>query len=97
MDRFEAFDKIRRSILASENEELIEALRVFLEPPTPIPPTGLGRLGGEVAQLAHLVAKTGQLGEWETPPNHSQAMERLTHRLTNVLEAFLDLMEGVGA
>lgn len=96
MDRLEAFDTIRRSILASENNELIEALRVFVEPPPPSPPTGLGRLGGETALLAQQIAKTGKLGEWRTPPNHSQAMERLIHRLANVLEAFSDLADDDG-
>jgi len=96
MDRFEAFGTIRSSILASEDLELIEALRVFLEPPGGIPPSGLGRLGGESALLAQQIAKTGKLDEWRTPPNHSLAMERLIHRLTNVLEAFEGLADNDG-
>lgn len=77
----------------SLNDEEVNAALVLLVPElTYLPPTRLGHATHEARQLAHQFAKTGLLGEWATPPGHSQAMERLVHRLTCLLEAMLNLL-----
>lgn len=90
MDRLTAVEHIRKFIHECDDVALAEALQVIMTPPPPL--GGLGRVAREAAELSSLVAKTGELSEWHTPPQHSQAMERLIHRLTNLLEAFLDMV-----
>lgn len=60
------------------------------------PPTPMGAAWHEAHSLADQLAKIGLVGGWETPPKHSEAMERLIHRLTTVLETFLDFYEQAG-
>lgn len=74
------------------DDEVKTALMLLVPELTHFPPTRLGRATHEARQLAHQFAKTGLLGEWATPPGHSQAMERLVHRLTCLLEAMLILL-----
>lgn len=57
------------------------------------PPTPVGAAWNEAAALAEQIAKTGQAGGWATPPAHSEAMERLLHRLIVLLEVMVKLFE----
>jgi hypothetical protein len=95
MERFEALSRLILLVERHGDEKDKEAVMVLatLAIP-PFPPGAMGAAGGEAAGLTRLFAKTGELGEWQTPPAHSQAMERLIHRLTCLLEAFLDMYEG---
>lgn len=89
MDRLRAFTVLTQRIRELNDDEMLQALDVILQPPTSSPPTVMGRATHEASQLAEQFTKTGFLMEWETPPLNSKAMERLIHRLTNVLEALL--------
>lgn len=93
MDVLDAFEVVRKTVVESGNEEAIRALRLLMTPAPPIPPSRLGALGGSAYELAQLVHRTGVRGAWQTPPAHSEAMERLAHRLTDLLSCFLDLAE----
>lgn len=93
MDDFKALGVVMGKILESGDEEAIEALRVLVKPYPPSPPGAMGRVGGTASQLAQQFYKTGSENGWATPPMHSQAMERLIHRVTLFLEALLDMFE----
>jgi len=93
MDTFEAWTTIQSAVLRSKDAHAIEAMRTLMRPPAQVPPGEMGVLGGSARQFAQQIHKTGENGEWATPPLHSQAMERLIHRLTCLLEAFLDVHE----
>lgn len=85
MNKKDAFTVIDE-VLRERGGEALTAWEVLTAPPSP--PGGLGQLATEVANLSRLVAKTGNLAEWQTPPQHSVAMERLAFRVVCVLEAF---------
>lgn len=94
----EFLDAVRRLDGLQEKGETEEArawrlVRGTLQLPTrpPLPPNELGEAASEARALADLLTKTGQDNEWRTPAAHSQAMERLIHRLTNLLETFLNV------
>lgn len=93
MDHFEAFDIIKNRILADGDPQAIAALRVLTGAPGRVPPGPLQGLGRSALEFAQQVAKTGEAFGWHTPPHHSEAMERLIHRLSLLLEVFLDVYE----
>lgn len=95
MDRDEAVHILNQFLVVHEvAEDEAERLALTALAAPPSPPGALGALATEAAHFANLVTKTGEPANWATPPQHSEAMEQLAHRLTNVLEAFLDLYEG---
>ena len=57
------------------------------------PPSRIAAARNEASALAEQLHKTGLSGGWETPPMHSEAMERLLHRLVVLLEAFIGLLD----
>lgn len=93
MDEFTAWSVVQSAILRSGDAAAVEALRVLVQRPHPAPPGRLGVMGGTARELAQQIHKTGDATGWAAPPLHSQAMERLIHRLTCLLEAFLDVHE----
>jgi len=97
MDRIEAFFVIADVVRRHGDARAQAALAALLEPPVASPPTPVGVATNEARNFAELFHKTGLAGEWKTPPAGSVAMERLVHRLTCLLEAFLELMPGGGA
>lgn len=58
------------------------------------PPSEWGDVGNEARLLAKQIRETGLRHDWRTPPRHSEAMERLLHRLICVLEALVSLLGG---
>lgn len=93
MDRFEAYTVLKRIVEESDDDEASDALRSLVGAATPFPPTPLGRATNEAHWLAEQLTKTGRYSQWHTPPNHSEAMERLIWRVTTFLEALLNLFE----
>lgn len=93
MERLEALKQLQQLVDESEDEQKKLALLVLVGAAPPIPPSPLGVVAGEVQTLAHQFYRTGSGAGWETPPRYSEAMERLCHRLTCVLESFLQMME----
>lgn len=94
MNRQEAIDLLLPEITASGRPELLDALAVIMATGPgmgALPPTRLAGAWTEAARLAEQFAKTGMMGEWATPPAHSQAMERLLHRLTVLLEVVAEM------
>lgn len=75
---------------AVDDDELRDAIATVL---ADAPPTPLGAAANEAAALAEQITKTGQSSGWATPPAHSEAMERLLHRLTVLLEVMAHLFE----
>ena len=69
--------------------EARRALAVLLDA---APPSRLGAARAEAAELAQQLHRTGAAHGWQTPPQHSEAMERLVHRLTVLLETMIDLL-----
>lgn len=92
MDDLRAFTVLTEHFESLIDDEVRAALVLLVPELTHLPPSGLGRATHEARQLARQFAKTGLMGEWQVPPRHSQAMERLVHRLTCLLEAMLDLL-----
>jgi len=99
MRLFEAIYLLNDAIEASPDEKVKQAwqgLSPHLMPGRQggLPPSDLRVAGHEALELAEQFHKTGLLTEWQTPPKNSQAMEKLIHRQTLVLEHLLDLFEG---
>ena len=94
MNREEALDILLPYVTASGRPEMLNALSVLMSTAPGVgalPPTRLAGAWTEAARLAEQFAKTGIMTEWATPPAHSQAMERLLHRLTVLLEVVAQL------
>ena len=92
MDDLRALTTLNNLFMDCDDDELKAALVVLVHELMAFPPTPLGCATHEARQLARQFAKTGLLGECATPPGHSQAVERLVHRLTCLLEAMLNLL-----
>lgn len=96
MNREEALDLLLPYVTASGRPEMLNALAVVMASGPgmdALPPTRLAGAWTETARLAEQFAKTGMGNEWATPPAHSQAMERLLHRLTVLLEVVAAMFE----
>jgi len=97
MERFEAMSRLFLLVETFGNEgDRLALLTLILQTP-PLPPSAMGAVGGEAGNLARQIAKTGYAANWRTPPQHSQAMERLIHRLAVLLEAFLKMYQAAGS
>jgi len=97
MSEMTAIDTLNEFFIKYDNNELREAWAQVQGILSPFPPTALGECTNEARLLANQFAKTGLYGEWMTPPAHSRAMERLVHRMTCLLEAFLRLLDDAQA
>lgn len=101
MNIIDALNTVQERVVAraggTEDDELLAAWRLVVAAAVPgapgLPPSALGRLYDGALKLAQQVKETAAAGEWETPPANSQAMERLIHRLTLLLEILLDVHE----
>ncbi|MFW5942896.1 MAG: hypothetical protein ACOCXI_13935 [Chloroflexota bacterium] len=94
MDTFEAIKTLLDVVESAEDEKARRALAVLVNGGAPpFPPYPLAVVGGRAAELAQHIHKTGSESEWRTPAPDSVGMERLVHRLTTLLEAFLEMME----
>lgn len=93
MDDLRALTILNNLFTECDDDEVKAALALMVPELTHLPPTPLGSATHEARSLARQFAKTGLLSEWQVPPEHSRAMERLVHRLTCLLEAMLDLMK----
>lgn len=91
MDKSDAYFTIDQLIKQTNDDEILAAWHVLTTVETPSPPTPLGHAHIEAANLAHQIHKTGSANGWKTPPHHSEAMERLIHSLTNLLNRLLNL------
>ena len=99
MRLFEAIYILNNAIEASTDKEVKQAWQGLAPHLMPgregrLPPSDLRVAGHEALELAEQFHKTGLLTEWQTPPKNSQAMEKLIHRQTLLLEQLLDLFEG---
>lgn len=99
MRLFEAIHQLNEAIRASADDNVKSAWLALIPhllpgPAGGFPPSDLAAASHEALELAEQFHKTGVFIEWQTPPKHSQAIERLIHRLTVVLERLLDLYDG---
>lgn len=93
MDRLEAIEVLLELVHAAEDEKAREALELVVGGGPPFPPSTIGAVGGSALELAKHVHKTGLEWDWRTPAPDSVGMERLVHRMTTLLEAFLNMWE----
>lgn len=92
MDKLQAFDVIRQLVVASGDEQALEALRVLITLPEPPPPQPLGALWHEAAALTNQIRETGERVGWDVP--RSRDMPRLLHRFVCLLEQFTTVLGG---
>jgi len=90
MTKKEAIQILTDFISTRGDEEVKEALTTLL---TAAPPSRMAAARDEATALAEQLHKTGVRGGWQTPPQHSEAMERLLHRLVVLLEAMVSLLD----
>lgn len=81
--------------MSGAEAEAWQVVRAVVQMPArpPFPPSALGGATNEARALADLLRETGDRHDWQTPPLHSEAMERLIHRLTVLLENFVALQQ----
>ncbi len=91
MNKQQAIRLLLDLVAAVDDDELREAVATVL---ADAPPTPLGAAWNEAAALTEQISKTAQAGGWATPPKHSEAMERLMHRLIVLLEVMVKLFDG---
>lgn len=94
MTYHEAISVLTALFVTSGNDKARSALAVLIDA---TPPGRLGAAHAEAAALAQQFRITGAAGAWQTPPQHSEAMERLVHRLTVLLETMIDLLNDARA
>lgn len=92
MDKLQAFDVIRQLVIASGDEQALNALRVLITLPEPPPPQPLGALWHEAAALTNQIRETGERSGWAVP--RSRDMPRLLHRFVCLLEQFTVILGG---
>lgn len=85
----EAIEILNDYISSRDEPDVKEALATLL---AAAPPSRIAAARNEATALAEQLHKTGVIGGWQTPPQHSEAMERLLHRLIVLLETMIDLL-----
>lgn len=89
MTKKQALEVLGTLVTTRGDDEAVMALAVLV---STAPPGRLAAARAEAAALTQQLHITGVAGGWETPPQHSEAMERLVHRLTVLLETMIDLL-----
>lgn len=92
MDKLQAFDVLKGFVVASGDEQALEAMRVLVTLPEPPPPQPLGALWHEAAALTNQIRETGERSGWDVP--RSRDMPRLLHRFVCLLEQFTTVLGG---
>lgn len=87
MDKITAFQRLINRAVASGDGGFLDELSALVDLPPQSPPRPGARLHGRSHELAEQIHKNGYEARWGT-----EAMQALTFRLVQVLEAFADLL-----